>query len=154
MFTLLRLQNQHSQYVPGKYKRVISFLLSTATLTLRLPSRPAVQAQQHVLNTYFRHFLGNSIPYLRSFHCWLPIARWWHRHTSLKLFLAAVDCANHTKSSSQGLFINYVRMILAIFDPPLYPHVRIFQTPPPYSYVRFHFVFQHNKMLLEKDQLH
>ena len=43
-------------------------------------------------------------------------------------------------------------MILEIFYPP-YPHVsvrKIFQTPPPYSYV----VFQHNKMLLEKDQLH
>ena len=46
-------------------------------------------------------------------------------------------------------FINYVRIILAIFH-LTYPHVRvrkIFQTPPPYSYVRFHFVFQHNKML-------
>ena len=45
---------------------------------------------------------------------------------------------------------------MVIFDPPT-PHVRlrkIFQTPLPYSYVRFHFVFQHNKMLLEKDQLH
>ena len=55
-----------------------------------------------------------------------------------------------------GPFINYVRMILAIFDPS-YPHVRVrkvFQTPPPYSYVRFHLIFQHNKMLLEKDQLH
>ena len=31
-------------------------------------------------------------------------------------------------------------MILAIFD--------------PYSYVKFHFVFQYNEMLLEKDQLH
>ena len=31
---------------------------------------------------------------------------------------------------------------------------KISQTPPPYSYVRFHLVFQHNKMLLEKDQLH
>ena len=43
-------------------------------------------------------------------------------------------------------------MILEIVDPP-YPHVRvrkIFETPPPYSYVRFHFVFQHNKMLLER----
>ena len=27
----------------------------------------------------------------------------------------------------------------------------IFQTPPPYSYIGFHFVFQHNKMLLEMD---
>ena len=47
-------------------------------------------------------------------------------------------------------------MILAIFDLPPFPHVRvrkIFQTHPPYSYVRFDFVFQHNKML-EKDQLH
>ena len=47
-------------------------------------------------------------------------------------------------------------MILAIFDPP-YPHVsvrKIFQTPPPYSYVRFNLVFQQNKMLLENDQLH
>ena len=46
-------------------------------------------------------------------------------------------------------------MILAIFDPP-FLHVRvrkIFQTPPPYSYVGFHFVFQHNEML-EKDKLH
>ena len=46
-------------------------------------------------------------------------------------------------------------MILAIFDPP-YRHVsvsNIFQTRPPYSYVRFNLVFQHNKMLLEKDQL-
>ena len=54
-------------------------------------------------------------------------------------------------------FINYVRMVLAIFDPLPYPHVRvrkIYQTPPPYSYLRFHLVFQHNKMLLEKDQLH
>ena len=53
-------------------------------------------------------------------------------------------------------FINYVRMILAIFD-HLYPHVRvrkIFQIPPPYSYVKFHLVFQHNTMLLKKDQLH
>jgi hypothetical protein len=43
-------------------------------------------------------------------------------------------------------------MILAIFDLP-YPHVRvrkIFQTPPPNSYVRFHFVFRHNKILLER----
>ena len=48
-------------------------------------------------------------------------------------------------------FINYVRIILTIFDPP---PSKIFQTPPPYSYVRFHFVFQHNKMLLEKNQLH
>ena len=52
--------------------------------------------------------------------------------------------------------MNYVSKILPIFDPP-YPHVsvrKISQTPPPYSYVRFHLVFQHNKMLLEKDQLH
>jgi hypothetical protein len=45
-------------------------------------------------------------------------------------------------------------MILAIVDPPC-PNVRvrkIFQTPLPYSYVIFHFVFQNNKMLLEKDQ--
>ena len=44
-------------------------------------------------------------------------------------------------------------MILAIFDP--LPHVRernIFQTPPPYSYVRFYLVFQCNEML-EKDPL-
>ena len=55
--------------------------------------------------------------------------------------------------STKGPFINYVSMILAIFDPP-YPHLsarNIFQTPPPYSYVRFHLIFQHNKMLLEKD---
>ena len=35
-------------------------------------------------------------------------------------------------SGFKGPLINYVRMILAIFDPP-YPHVRvgkIFQTPP------------------------
>ena len=47
-------------------------------------------------------------------------------------------------------------MILEIFNLPN-PHLRvrkIFQIPPPYSHVRFHFVFQHNKMLLEKDQLH
>jgi hypothetical protein len=47
-------------------------------------------------------------------------------------------------------------MIFAIVDLP-YVSVdlrKIFQTPPPYSYVRLHFVFQHNKMLLEKDQLH
>ena len=30
---------------------------------------------------------------------------------------------------------------------------KILQTPPPYSYVRFHLVFQRNEML-EKDQLH
>jgi hypothetical protein len=56
----------------------------------------------------------------------------------------------------KGPFINYVTMILAIFD-HTYPHVRIckiFLTPPPYSYIRFHFIFQHNKMLLEKDNLH
>ena len=55
-----------------------------------------------------------------------------------------------------GPFINYVSMILAIFGPP-FPHVsvrKIFKTPSPYSYVIFHFVFQHNKLLLEKDQLH
>ena len=57
-----------------------------------------------------------------------------------------------------GPFINYVRIILAILDSP-YPRVRvhkIFQIPPAYSYVRFHFVFQYryNKMLLEMDQLH
>ena len=51
-------------------------------------------------------------------------------------------------------FIDYVRMILAIFDPPRVRVRKIFQTAPPYSYVKFHFVFQHNKMLLEKDQLH
>ena len=55
-----------------------------------------------------------------------------------------------------SVFINYyVRMILAFLTPP-YPHVRvrkIFQTSPPYSCVRFHLVFQHNKMLLEKDNL-
>ena len=42
--------------------------------------------------------------------------------------------------TTKGPIINYVSMILAILDPPL-PHVRIckiFQTPPPYSYVRFH----------------
>ena len=58
--------------------------------------------------------------------------------------------------TAKGTFINYVRIILAIFDPPT-PMLRvrkIFQTPPPYSYVRFYLVFQHNKMLLEKDQLH
>ena len=56
----------------------------------------------------------------------------------------------------KGSFINYVRMILAVFY-PLHPQVRvrkIFQTPPSYSNVKFHLVFQHNKMLLEKDQLH
>jgi hypothetical protein len=55
----------------------------------------------------------------------------------------------------RGSFINYVRMILAIFDP--LPHVRVcktFQTPPLYSYVRFHLVFQRNKTMLENDQLH
>ena len=46
-------------------------------------------------------------------------------------------------------------MIMAIFGSP-YPHVsvrNIFQTRPPYSYVRFHLVFQHNKMLLKKEQI-
>ena len=60
------------------------------------------------------------------------------------------------RREGQGPFINCVRMTLEIFD-PLYPHVsvrEIFQTPSSYSYVGFHFVFQHNKMFLEKDQLH
>ena len=35
--------------------------------------------------------------------------------------------------------INYVRMILAIFAPRSLHGGKIFQTPPPYSYVRFHF---------------
>ena len=48
----------------------------------------------------------------------------------------------NTSQAHKGPFINSVSMILAIFD------------PPPYSYVRFHLVLQHNKMLLEKDQLH
>jgi hypothetical protein len=47
----------------------------------------------------------------------------------------------------------YVRMDLT----PL-PKVRVcrdFSNPsPPYSYVKFQFVFQHNKMLLVKEQLH
>ena len=40
-------------------------------------------------------------------------------------------------------------MILAIFDPP-YPHVRarkISQTPPPYSYVIFHFRLEGKKRI-------
>ena len=45
-------------------------------------------------------------------------------------------------------------MILAIFDPlPPCKGMQDFSNPSPYSFVRFHFVFQHNKMLLEKDQL-
>ena len=46
-------------------------------------------------------------------------------------------------------------MILAIFDPP--PQckgTKDFSNPSPYSNVIFHLVFQYNKMLLEKDQLH
>ena len=42
----------------------------------------------------------------------------------------------------------YVSTILAIFDHS-YPYAearKIFQIPP-YSYVRFHFVFQHNKII-------
>ena len=56
---------------------------------------------------------------------------------------------NNEVRISNGPFINYERMILAIFDPP-YPHVRvrkIFKTPPPYSHVRFNFGFQHNKII-------
>ena len=53
---------------------------------------------------------------------------------------------------------NVFERILCEFLTPPHPHVRVgyigfFKPLPPYSYVRFHFVFQHNKML-EKDQLH
>ena len=57
-----------------------------------------------------------------------------------KVFLAIIIIGSQL---FQGPFINYVSMILAIFYTPT-PHVsvgKIFQTPPPYSYVRFYFVF-------------
>ena len=55
-------------------------------------------------------------------------------------------------NQSKGQFINYLNMILTSFNPHV--SVRKIFNPPPYSYVRFYLVFQHNKMLLEKDQLH
>ena len=62
-----------------------------------------------------------------------------------------IDSTHHLRAHS----LIMLRWFWQFLTP--YPHVRvckIFQTPLPYSYVRFHFVFQHNKMLLEKDQLH
>ena len=78
------------------------------------------------------------------------------------VLIIPLEPVSHTRPysallSALGPFINYIRVILASFDPLPYPHVivrKIFQTPPLYSYVRFHFVSQHKKMLLEKDQLH
>ena len=58
-----------------------------------------------------------------------------------------------TENRSKVPLIIYVRMILASFDLPYVRVRKIFQTPPPYSCVRFHFVFQHDKILLEKYQL-
>ena len=85
-----------------------------------------------------------------------PIARnsnrsLWYHHTRMKLFGRSL-CLNgqgicpsgdgFITLTRWGPFINYVRMIMQ------------FLTPLPHSYVIFHFIFQHNKMLLEKDQLH
>ena len=66
------------------------------------------------------------------------------------IFIYLSPCAMN--SYHKGPFINNVKIILAIFD----PHVRvrkILRTSLPYSYVKFHFVFRHNKMLLEKDHV-
>ena len=74
----------------------------------------------------------------------------------LDLLATALLRSHDVTSRHKGPLIYYVSMILAVFYPP-YLHVsvrKIFHTPAPYSYVRFHLVFQHYKMSLEKDQLH
>ena len=123
---------------------------SFSSVTLCVPT--GLSPNINIITTCGFALTADWWPHVHILHdlCYYP----WEEHSNCIASLQNLAKEKDFKLTTS--LMNYVRMILAMFDTS-YPPVRvrkIFETPPPYSDVRIHLVFLHNKMLLEKDQLH
>ena len=97
---------------------------------------------------YMTHFVRYSVAF-----CFVVIFKYENISYIFGTLLNRVD---RSRVMDKGPFVNYVRMILAIFDPS-YSRVRvrkIFQTPHTYSYVRFFDFFLYDEILIKNKTCH